>query len=592
MKIKEINTTFLFILSILSPYKFYIIGLLTVELVWAINSSVHPYIIKMIMDYLSHDNFNFSSTVIKPFVLFTILSIVQVFIFRVSDFLYAKMMPFVVKDTVLACFKRVNKLPYSYFKDAFGGSIASRIYETADSLEYILNMIIYRIISRILTFSIACFTVGFVVSKNLAILLLISFSILSIFNFYLARRPYELSKIHMESYMLLVGNLVDSISNILSIILFSRKKYEFKHINKKAKIEAKYRQKVQFSMLYLELGNAVFLIIMNLLCFIYTIYLYKQHIITVGDTTFILLIMVSITNVLRDIERDILKFLENSGRCVQTLNLLETSEIITDKKNASPLKIKYGNITFRDVTFGYIKDQLLFNKISLKISAGQKIVCIGHSGSGKSTFIDLILRLFPVNSGEILIDNQSINDVTRDSLCSSISLVPQDPILFNRTILENIIYGRNSSMEEVIAAAKKSLAHDFIVKLPYGYNTKVGERGEKLSGGQRKLIAITRIILKNNKILLFDELTSNLDITTKYRLKTNLKEFIQDKTIISITHSLEDVFEADRILLFDKGNIVADGKHEELIWYNQHYKLFFSTNSKLHELPAKELLLY
>ena len=590
MKIKEINTTFLFILSILSPYKSYIIGLLTVELVWAINSSIHPYIIKMIIDYLSHDNFNFSSTVIKPFALFTILSIVQVFIFRISDFLYAKMMSFVVKDTVLACFKRVNKLPYSYFKDAFGGSIANRIYETADSLEYILNMIIYRIISRILIFSIACFTIGFVVSKNLAILLLISFLILSIFNFYLARRPYELSKIHMESYMLLVGNLVDSISNILSIILFSRKKYEFKHINRKAKIEAKYRQKVQFSMLYLELGNAVFLVIMNLLCFMYTIYLYKQQIITVGDTTFILLIMVSITNVLRDIERDILKFLENSGRCVQTLNLLETSETITDKKNAWPIKIKFGNITFKNVIFGYIKDQILFNKISLKISAGQKIVCIGHSGSGKSTFIDLILRLFPVNSGEILIDNQSINDFTRDSLCSSISLVPQDPILFNRTILENIIYGRNSSMEEVIAAAKKSLAHDFIVKLPYGYNTKVGERGEKLSGGQRKLIAITRIILKNNKILLFDELTSNLDITTKYRLKTNLKKFIQDKTIISITHSLEEVFEADRILLFDKGNIVADGKHEELIWRNKHYKLFFSTNTKLHEIPTKELL--
>lgn len=591
MKIKDIKATALFILSILSPYKFYIIGLLTVELVWAINSSIHPYIIKMIVDYLNNDNFNLSSTITKPFALFTILSIVQVFIFRVSDYLYAKMMPFVVKDTVLTCFKRVNKLPYSYFKDAFGGSIASRIYETADSLEYILNMVIYRIISRILTFSIACFTVGFVVSKNLAILLLISFSILSIFNFYLAKRPYELSKIHMESYMLLVGNLVDSISNILSIILFSRKKYEFKHINRKAKIEAKYRQKVQFSMLYLELGNAAFLVIMNLLCFIYTIYLYKQQIITVGDTTFILLIMVSITNVLRDIERDVLKFLENSGRCVQTLNLLKTSEIITDKKNAYPIKVKFGNIEFRKVAFGYIKDRPLFDKISLKISAGQKIVCIGPSGSGKSTFIDLILRLFPVNSGEILIDDQSINDVTRDSLYSSISLVPQDPILFNRTILQNITYGKNSSMEEVIAAAKKSLAHDFIIKLPYGYNTKVGERGEKLSGGQRKLIAITRIILKNNKILLFDELTSNLDITTKYMLKRNLKEFIQNKTVISITHALEEVFEADRILLFNKGSIVADGKHEELILHNEYYKIFFSANTNLNTFSTKEILL-
>ena len=213
MGIKDIKTTALFILPILSPYKFYIIGLLTVELVWAINSSIHPYIIKMIVDYLNHDNFNLSSAITKPFVLFTILSIVQVFIFRVSDYLYAKMMPFVIKDTVLTCFKRVNKLPYSYFKDAFGGSIASRIYETADSLEYILNTIIYRIISRILIFSIACFTVGFVVSKNLAILLLVSFSILSIFNFYLAKRPYELSKIHMESWLGLGLGIINFIKN-------------------------------------------------------------------------------------------------------------------------------------------------------------------------------------------------------------------------------------------------------------------------------------------------------------------------------------------------------------------------------------------
>lgn len=490
-------------------------------------------------------------------------------------------MPFVIKDTILRCFKRVNKLPYYYFKDVFGGSIASRIYETADSIEYIFNIIIYRLVSRILVFSIACFTISFIVDKALAILLLISFLVLSIFNFYLAKKPYELSKIHMESYVLLVGNLVDSISNILSVILFSRRRYEYRYINKQAKIEARHRQKVQFSMLYIELGNALFLVIMNLLCFIYSIYLYKQEIITIGDITFILLIMINLTNVLRSIERDILKFLENFGKCVQTLNLIETSEIITDKKNAYPIEIELGNIEFRNVTFGYTKNKLLFNKISLQINEGQKIICLGHSGSGKSTFIDLLLRLFPINSGEILIDNQSINDVTRDSLYSSISLVPQDPILFNRTILENIIYGKNSSMKEVITAAKKALAHDFIINLPDGYNTIVGERGEKLSGGQRKLIAIARVILKNNKILLFDELTSNLDITTKYRLKESIKHFIQNKTVISITHALEDVFEADRILLFDKGSIVADGRHEELILHNEPYKVFFSTNTKL-----------
>lgn len=574
---KNIKTTFLFILTIFLPYKLYIIGLLVIELLWAINSSARPYLVKIIVDLLNYNNLDLSSPITKSFLLFTILSIVQVFLFRVSDYLYAKMMPFAIKDTILCCFKKVEKLPYLYFKDMFGGSIASNIYEAADSLEYIVNILIYRLAARIFVFVIACFTIGLIINKNLAILLFISFLILSIFNFYLANNPYKLAKLHMKSYVILVGNLVDSIVNMLSVILFLGRKYEYKHINKKANIEALNRQKVQLSMLYIELGNSLFLVVMNLLCFIYSIYLYKKQLITIGDITFILLMMINLSDILKNIERDMLRFLENFGKCSQTLNLIKTVEVATDKKEAYPINIKLGNIEFRNVSFGYTENKLLFNKLSLKIHSKQKIVCLGYSGSGKSTFIDLILRLFPVNSGAILIDNQNISDVTQNSLYRYISLVPQDPILFNRSIFKNIVYGSsNASKEEVIIAAKMALAHDFIIKLPDGYNTVVGERGEKLSGGQRKLIAIARVMLKNNKILIFDELTSNLDIISRHRLKNSMKKFIQNKTIISITHSVEDAFDADRILLFDKGYIVADGTHKELLKTNKFYKMFCS----------------
>ncbi|MDP5020558.1 MAG: ABC transporter ATP-binding protein/permease [Rickettsiaceae bacterium] len=573
---QNIKTTFLFILSIFRPYKLYIIGLLAIELVWAINSSARPYLVKIIVDSLDYNNFNASSPIAKSFLLFTVLSIIQVFLFRISDYLYAKMMPFVIKDTILRCFKRVNRLPYLYFKDTFGGSIASNIYETADSLEYIFNTLIYRLIARILVFVIACLTISLIIDKSLAILLFSAFFILSIFNFYLARAPYKLAKLHMESYVILIGNLVDSIVNMLSVILLSGRKYEYKHINEKASAEAINRQKVQFSMLYIELGNSLFLVLINLLCFMYSIYLYKEQLITIGDITFILLMMINLSDILRNIERDILRFLENFGKCAQTLQLMETVQIATDKKSATSINIKLGNIEFRKVSFGYTKDKIIFNELSLKIYSNQKIVCLGHSGSGKTTFVDLILRLFPINSGAILIDNQNINTVIQNSLYSSISLIPQDPILFNRSIFENIIYGSpNASKKEVITASKMALAHDFIINLPCGYNTIVGERGEKLSGGQRKLIAIARIMLKNNKILIVDELTSNLDIISRHRLKSSMKKFIQNKTVISISHSIEDALDADRILLFEKGCVVADGNHKELLKTNKFYKNFY-----------------
>jgi len=575
---KNIKTTYVFILSILRPYKWYIVGLLVIELIWAVNSSVRPYLIKTIVDSLNDNNKALSSLTTKPFLLFAILSIVQVFLFKISDYLYAKMIPFAMKDTILRCFKRTNKLPYLYFKDTFGGSIASKIYETADSLEYIFYILIYRLIARTLLFVIACLVIGLIIDQKLAVALFCIFFIISIFNLYLASNPYNLAKLHMEAYIMLVGNLVDSVINRLSIILFSGEKYEYKYINKKAKIEATCHQKVHFSMLYIELCNSVLLVIINLLCFLYSIYLYKKQLITIGDITFILLMMMTLSEILGNIERDILNFLKNFGKCSQTLKLIETTKIITDKKGAYPIKTNLGNIEFRQVSFGYTKDNLLFNNLSLKIHSNQKIACIGHSGSGKSTFIDLILRLFPVNSGAILIDNQIIDDVTQNSLYTSISVVPQDPILFNRSIFQNIIYGNHkASKEEVITAAKIACAHDFIIKLPNGYDTMVGERGEKVSGGQRKLIAIARIMLKNNKILIVDELTSNLDIVSKQKLKSSMKNFIQNKTIISITHSIEDIFEADRILLFDKGNIVADGSHKNLILHNDLYKLFLAS---------------
>jgi ATP-binding cassette subfamily B protein len=254
---------------------------------------------------------------------------------------------------------------------------------------------------------------------------------------------------------------------------------------------------------------------------------------------------------------------------------------ITDAKDAATLKCEHGKIQFKTVQFHYHGSQqvldtgiaadtavpdILFQNKSITIAAGQKVGLVGYSGGGKSTFVNLILRFYDVTAGAILIDGQDIRTVTQDSLRANIAMIPQDPSLFHRSLLDNIRYGRiNATDTEVIAAAKRAHAHEFIAKLPNGYNSLVGERGIKLSGGQRQRIAIARAILKNAPILILDEATSQLDSVTEKLIQESLWELMQHKTTIVIAHRLSTLLHMDRILVFDQGKIVADGTHNELL---------------------------
>ena len=246
---------------------------------------------------------------------------------------------------------------------------------------------------------------------------------------------------------------------------------------------------------------------------------------------------------------------------------------LEDKQDAATLIVSKGQITFEGVKFHYKGTEPPFQNKSVTIEAGQKVGLVGYSGGGKSTFVNLILRLYDVTDGRILIDNQDIRDVTQDSLRSQIAMIPQDPSLFHRTLMENIRYGRVAATNaEGIAAAKKAHAHEFISKLPQGYESLVGERGVKLSGGQRQRIAIARAILKNAPILILDEATSQLDSVTERDIQESLWQLMQDKTTIVIAHRLSTLLHMDRIIVFDQGKIVEDGTHTELLSKRGLYK--------------------
>jgi ATP-binding cassette subfamily B protein len=284
-------------------------------------------------------------------------------------------------------------------------------------------------------------------------------------------------------------------------------------------------------------------------------------------------INLSIVDFLWHLTRDFSQFAKLWGRIIQALRAIHVLPEIQDKPNAGLLRVTQGQIIFDSVRFHYKNTENFFEHKSIKIEGGQKVGLVGYSGAGKSTFVNLILRLYDVTTGQILIDGQNISGCTQDSLHSNISVIPQDPLLFHRTLRENIRYGRITATDnEVIEAALRVHAHEFIIRLPQGYDSLVGERGVKLSGGQRQRVVIARAILKNAPILILDEAMSQLDSITERNIQDSLWELIQGKTTIVIAHRLSTILHMDRILVFDQGNIVQDGTHQELLTRDGLYK--------------------
>ncbi len=263
---------------------------------------------------------------------------------------------------------------------------------------------------------------------------------------------------------------------------------------------------------------------------------------------------------------------------------LEKAEVV-DRDDARPFAPGAGHIAFDAVSFGYKNAaEALYSDFSLEIAAGETVALVGPTGSGKSTFVKLVQRLYDVDVGAIRIDGQDVRAVTQASLRQSIALVPQDPALFHRSLKENIAYAKpHASMEEIIDAAKRARAHDFIAKLPFGYDTEVGERGVKLSGGERQRVALARAFLAGAPILILDEATSSLDVETEREVQAAMAELKQGRTTIVIAHRLSTVREADRILVFNEGRIVEQGKHAELILARGLY-------AKLNAMSRGEML--
>ncbi len=560
-------------MSLLKPYKGYLAIFAVVALFWAITNTLLPYILKLIIDKATGFQGDKISafTSIEPYIfLYIFLWIGLCFNMRLLDLAKLKLFPSLRQDAMSKMFTYLNQHSHQYFQNNFSGSLINKIVDMQGGVVDILT-ILDDVYAQLLGLTIATITLLFL-HPLFAVILLSWVVCFLLITFLFLKSIRNLSHVFAEARSSLVGKMVDSVSNIVNIRLFARHSYENNYINEAIADTVQKDRNMQTKIIVMRIGwdaSIVALLGINLWMLGK---MYSQDLVTIGDFSFIIALSISILWNLWFIAGQFVSFSERVGTCRQALSIINAVHGIVDTQDAKPLVVSQGEIQFKNVSFHYSDGEKLFQNKNVLIHSGEKVGLVGFSGSGKSTFVNLILRLFEVESGVITIDRQNINHVTQTSLREHIALIPQDISLFHRTLMENIRYGRaNATDEEVIEASTKSNCHEFISQLSEKYQSMVGERGIKLSGGQRQRVAIARAILKNAPILVLDEATSALDSVTEKYIQDALHHLMQNKTTIVIAHRLSTLAAMDRILVFDDGKIIEDGTHATLMQLNGHY---------------------
>lgn len=484
---------------------------------------------------------------------------------RTSGFFMSWRQPQVIVDISRSALAVLHKHSYRFFLDHFAGSLVRRVGRLERSFDVLADQLIWKF------FPLSIVMVGFVVVLTirhpLIGLILAGWTILYILInvwYSLIKYPYDKKRAQIDSEA--TGVLSDSISNATTVKLFtgvSQERSLFHEVTERFRKLATFTWRLHESM---EAGQALFMIGVEFVLMYIAILLWKEGTFTTGDFVLLQGYLIGLFNKLWDFGKLIRHSYEALADASEMVEIMDTEPEVINVRNAKQFDPKDGRIEFRDVYFNFNNTRPVLSGLNFTIEPGEKVGLVGPSGAGKSTIAKLILRLYDLDSGKILIDDQNIARVTQESLRSQIAVVPQEPVLFHRTIMENIRYGRiGATNEEVIDAANKARCHEFIEELPYGYQTFVGERGVKLSGGERQRVTIARAILKNAPILILDEATSSLDSKSESLIQVALRELMEGRTTIVIAHRLSTIMELDRILVINHGKVIDEGTHEELL---------------------------
>lgn len=537
-----------------------------------------PYFSKQLFDALGSGLVGEALVVaaMAPFFTILALDLGRWLCYRVAMRLNNWFQPRIMADLHVTAFGYVLRHSYRFFSNAFSGALVRKVFRFgrafemfSDQIEWKLIAIVVNVIGTLILFAMR----STLLAGMLGVWVVVFLTVNWLFARWRLQYDEQAAAIDSEAS----GIAADAFTNALTIKQCTGTGYE-EHLF--GEVNERFRKIHTFSWNLGEMMEGVQAILMiglNAVTMVVAIHMFADGRLTVGDFALIELAFIGLFHQLWDFGRVIRHLYEAFADAQDMVEILRTPHEIVDVPGAPSLTVHEGAITFNDVTFAYSEARVILSRLTLTLAPRQKVAIVGPSGAGKSTIIKLLLRFFDVTKGEVLIDGQSIARVTQDSLRDAVSLVPQDPILFHRTLLENIRYGRRDATDrEVIAAAKKAHCDAFIRQLPNGYATMVGERGVKLSGGERQRVAIARAILKNAPILILDEATSSLDSESESLIQDALHELMCEKTVIVIAHRLSTIMEMDRIVVLEKGKVTADGTHAELVAQGGTYAKLWS----------------
>ena len=485
---------------------------------------------------------------------------------QLRDVVFAAVAQRAFRNLALETFQHIHKLSLRYHISRKTGALSRVIERGVKGLEFLLRFLLFSVGPLVLELLIIAVIMFFWVDFLYLAAIIVMIAVYIWFTFKVTEWRVKIRKIMNDQDTDANQKAIDSLLNYETVKYFSAEEREANRYDGAIKQYEKAALTTAYSLAFLNFGQSLIITAGLIIVMVMAALGVQSGYLTVGDFVMVNAYMIQITmplNFLGTVYREIRQGLVDMG---EMFDLLEQPVEILDSENASELKITDGHISFENVTFGYNKSRLIIQNVSIEINSRETIAIVGPSGSGKSTIGRLLFRFYDAQQGSIKIDGQDIRDVTQESLHRSIGVVPQDTVLFNDTIYYNIAYGLdNASRVEVEKAAKDAQIHDFILSLPDGYETTVGERGLKLSGGEKQRVGIARTLLKNPPILLLDEATSALDTETEREIRQTLTNASEGRSVLTIAHRLSTIADADRIIVLENGSIVEIGTHEALL---------------------------
>jgi ATP-binding cassette subfamily B protein len=477
----------------------------------------------------------------------------------------------VTGDVRKALFRHLTLHSHSFFSDRMPGVLTSRITATSNATFTIESMFVYNVLPPCLA-SVGAMIYLAGVNLHMASALLAAASIVVVIMFRIASRGKPLHRDFASKASTVDGEMVDVVGNMGLVKAFGAVGREHRRFDQTIQHELHARRR---SLLYLEqlrLGHAIITVTFTLCLLAWAIALWQQGKASAGDVVMVSTLGISVLSATRDLAVALVDVTQHFARLSEAISTLLVPHQLSDHPEAISIVPRGSDIVFDKIDFAYSKRNPVFRQFSLYVPCGQRLGLVGPSGGGKSTLFSLLQRFYDIDSGQILIEGHPINKIKQDSLWNVIATVPQDTALFNRSLLENIRYGRpDATDDEVWRAAMDARCGSFIEALPDGLNTIVGDRGLLLSGGQRQRISIARAFLKNAPILLLDEATSALDSDSEEAIREALKRLMHGRTVIAIAHRISTLRHFDRIAVIDAGTILEDGPPQQLMKQGGHF---------------------